>query len=73
MTVVVWVLIGALAFAVVSLSWLFFQMLRQHGRLLLRMEALEARLGVCRKRGVTAISRAGSPLATGFPPSGWPT
>jgi peroxiredoxin len=68
MTVVVWVLIGALAFAVVSLAWLFFQVLRQQGRLLLRMEALEARLGVPEAGGDGDIAHGGLPLATGFPP-----
>jgi peroxiredoxin len=68
MTVVVWVLIGALAFAVVSLAWLFFQVLRQQGRLLLRMEALEARLGVPEAGDGGDTARGGLPLATGFPP-----
>lgn len=68
MTVVVWVLIGALAFAVVSLAWLFFQVLRQQGRLLLRMEALEARLGVPEAAGGVDIMREGLPPATAFPP-----
>jgi peroxiredoxin len=68
MTVVVWVLIGALAFAVVSLAWLLFQVLRQHGRLLLRMEALEASLGVPEARGDGDVARGGLPLATSFPP-----
>jgi peroxiredoxin len=68
MTVVVWVLIGALAIAVVSLTWLFVQMLRQQGRLLLRMEALEARLGVSEAGGDGDFARGGLPLATDFPP-----
>ena len=68
MTVVVWVLIGALVFAVVSLAWLLFQVLRQQGRLLLRMEALEARLGVADGGDDGDSARGGLPLATGFPP-----
>jgi peroxiredoxin len=68
MTVVVWVLLGVLAFAVVSLAWLFFQVLRQQGRLLLRMEALEARLGVPEVGDGGDSARGGLPLAMGFPP-----
>jgi peroxiredoxin len=67
MTVVVWVLIGALAIAVVSLTWLCFQVLRQQGRLLLRMEALEARLDVSEAGDGSDFARGGLPLATDFP------
>jgi peroxiredoxin len=68
MTVVVWVLIGALALAVVSLAWLLFQVLRQQGRVLLRMEALEARLSVPDAGDGADIPGGGLPPATGFPP-----
>jgi peroxiredoxin len=67
MTVVVWVVVAALVLAVVSLAWLLFQVLRQQGRLLLRLEALEAR---STRGGSEEIdpADAGLPLATAFPP-----
>ena len=67
MTIVMWVLVGALLLGVVALAWLLVQALRQQGRLLLRIEALERRAG-----GLDAPAadpaRGGLPLATGFPP-----
>jgi peroxiredoxin len=66
MTVVVWVVVAALALGIVILAWLFLQMLRQQGRLLLRLEALEARHGSGMfDEGDPA--RGGLPLATAFP------
>jgi peroxiredoxin len=67
MTIVTWALLGVLLLAVVLLAWLLVQVLRQQGRLLLRIEALE---------GATSIpetpdgdpARGGLPLATAFPP-----
>ncbi|HET9214252.1 MAG TPA: hypothetical protein VFN93_05820, partial [Gaiellaceae bacterium] len=67
MTIVMWVLLGALLCGVVSLAWLLVQAFRQQGRLLLRIEALERRAG-----GPDAPegdpARGGLPLATAFPP-----
>jgi len=67
MTIVMWVLLGVLLFAVAALAWLLVQLLRQQGRLLLRIEALE--------RPTSALetpagdpARGGLPLATAFPP-----
>jgi peroxiredoxin len=67
MTIVMWALLGVLLLAVFSLGWLLLQVLRQQGRLLLRLEALEARGGL----PVAAAGggpRDGLPLATHFPP-----
>jgi peroxiredoxin len=44
MGAIVWVFLGLLAFAVLGLAWVLFQIVRQQGRLLLRLESLE-RLG----------------------------
>lgn len=67
MTIVMWVLLGALLVGVMSLAWLLVQAFRQQGRLLLRIEALERRAG-----GLDAPegdpARGGLPLATAFPP-----
>jgi peroxiredoxin len=67
MTIVTWALLGFLLLAVVLLAWLLVQVLRQQGRLLLRIEALE--------HGSSALetsegdpARGGLPLATAFPP-----
>jgi peroxiredoxin len=66
MTIVMWALLGVLLLAVLSLGWLLVQVMRQQGRLLLRIETLEAGgppddLGGGDPRG-------GLPLATPFPP-----
>jgi len=45
MGAIVWVFLGLLAFAVLGLAWVLFQIMRQQGRLLLRLESLE-RLGL---------------------------
>jgi peroxiredoxin len=67
MTIVMWVLLGALLFGVASLAWLLVQALRQQGRLLLRIEALERRAGGLDAPEVDP-ARGGLPLATAFPP-----
>jgi peroxiredoxin len=67
MTIVVWALLGALVLAVLSLGWLVVQVLRQQGRLLLRLEALEARGGALDAPDA-GDPRGGLPLATPFPP-----
>jgi peroxiredoxin len=68
MTIVMWVLLGVLLLAVLSLAWLLFQVLRQQGRLLLRIEALEAHRGASNAPGAVDPARGGLPLATAFPP-----
>ena len=67
MTIVVWVLLGVLLLAVVSLAWLVVQVIRQQGRLLLRIEALE-RPTTTLETSETDPARGGLPLATSFPP-----
>ena len=67
MTIVTWVLLGALLLGVVSLAWLLLQALRQQGRLLLRIEALERRAGGLDEPAADP-ARGGLPLATAFPP-----
>jgi peroxiredoxin len=70
MSAIVWVFLGLLAVAVVGLGWALFQILRQQGRLLLRLESLEQRgpdgsgYGVNGSPGV----EEGLPLATTMPP-----
>jgi len=66
MTIVMWVVLGVLVLAVMSLAWLFVQVLRQQGRLLLRIEALE-RTGAP-EAAASDPARGGLPLATSFPP-----
>jgi peroxiredoxin len=66
MTIVTWVLLGALLLGVVSLAWLLVQALRQQGRLLLRIEALERRAGG-HDEPAADPARGGLPLATAFP------
>ncbi|HSE81829.1 MAG TPA: TlpA disulfide reductase family protein [Gaiellaceae bacterium] len=67
MTIVTWVFLGVLLLAVVLLGWLLAQVLRQQGRLLLRIEALERPAGALQtSEGDPA--RGGLPLATAFPP-----
>ena len=67
MTIVMWVLLGVFLFAMVSLGWLLVQVLRQHGRLLLRIEALEGSRDALETSAVDP-ARGGLPLATSFPP-----
>ena len=66
MTIVTWVLLGLLLVGVLSTAWSLLHVLRQHGRLLLRVEALEARVGMDEAPGRAQL--AGLPLATPFPP-----
>jgi peroxiredoxin len=66
MTVLIWVLFGVLMLAVISLAWFLAQVVRQQGRLLLRIEALE-RTGVS-ETAASDPARGGLPLATAFPP-----
>jgi peroxiredoxin len=65
MTIVTWVLLGLLLVAVLSMAWSLLHVLRQHGRLLLRVEALEARVGT--DEAPERAELAGLPLATPFP------
>jgi len=67
MTIVMWAVLGALLLAVLALGWLLLQVLRQQGRLLLRIEALEGRGGAVDMPDAGNI-RGGLPLATPFPP-----
>src|ERR671937_41703 len=72
MGAIVWVLLGLLAVAVVGLGWALFQILRQQGRLLLRLESLERlALGDELVGGLGANGsprpEAGLPLATAMP------
>jgi peroxiredoxin len=64
--IVTWVLLGLLVVGVVSLAWSLLHMLRQHGRLLLRVEALEARIGT--DAAPAQAELAGLLPATPFPP-----
>jgi peroxiredoxin len=66
MTIVTWVLLGLLLVGVLSMAWSLLHVLRQHGRLLLRVEALEARIGTDEAPGPAEL--AGLPPATLFPP-----
>jgi peroxiredoxin len=67
MTIVMWVLLGVLLLAVVALAWLLVQVLRQQGRLLLRIEALERPTDAL-ETSADDPARGGLPLATAFPP-----
>ena len=67
MTIVMWVLLGVLLLAVVALAWLLLQVLRQQGRLLLRIEALERPTDAL-ETSADDPARGGLPLATAFPP-----
>jgi peroxiredoxin len=66
MTIVAWVLLGLLLVGVLSMAWSLLHMLRQHGRLLLRVEALEARIATDEAPGRAEL--AGLLPATPFPP-----
>jgi peroxiredoxin len=68
MTIVTWVLLGLLWVAVLSMAWFFLHMLRQNGRLLLRVEALEARISSDEGLGRAEHGLAGLLPATPFPP-----
>jgi peroxiredoxin len=67
MTIVTWVLLGLLFVGLVSMAWSFLHVLRQHGRLLLRVEALEARIGTDEGPGRAEHGLAGLLPATPFP------
>jgi peroxiredoxin len=66
MTIVTWVLLGLLLVGVLSMAWSLLHVLRQHGRLLLRVEALEARIWTDEVPGQAEL--AGLLPATLFPP-----
>jgi peroxiredoxin len=66
MTIVMWALLGVLVLAVMSGAWLVVQVLRQQGRLLLRIEALERSTGAL-ETPAGDPARGGLPLATAFP------
>jgi peroxiredoxin len=68
MTIVTWVLLGLLLVGVLSMAWSLLHVLRQHGRLLLRLEALEARIGTEEGLGGTEHEFPGLLPATPFPP-----
>jgi peroxiredoxin len=65
MTIVMLVLLGLLLVGVLSMAWCLLHVLRQHGRLLLRVEALEARTGTDEAPGRAEL--AGLLPATPFP------
>lgn len=66
MSIVMWVLLGALLLVVLTLAWLLAQVLRQQGRLLLRIEALERPTSAL-QTSTEDPARGGLPLATAFP------
>jgi peroxiredoxin len=66
MTIVTWVLLGLSLVVVLLMAWSLLQVLRQHGRLLLRVEALEAHIGA--DEAPRPAELAGLPPATPFPP-----
>ena len=68
MTIVTWVLVGLLLVGVLSMAWSFLHLLRQQGRLLLRIEALEARITTDEQPEQSEHRLAGLPPATPFPP-----
>jgi peroxiredoxin len=68
MTIVTWVLLGLLWVGVLLMAWSFLHLLRQHGRLLLRVEALEARISTDEGPGPAERGLAGLLPATPFPP-----
>ena len=67
MTIVMWALLGVLLLATAAVAWLLAQVLRQQGRLLLRIEALERSAGAL-DAPASDPARGGLPLATAFPP-----
>ena len=68
MTIVTWVLLGLLLVAVLSMAWSLLHVLRQHGRLLLRVESLEARISSDEGPGRAERGLAGLLPGTPFPP-----
>jgi peroxiredoxin len=68
MTIVTWVLLGVLFVGVLVLAWAFFDLLRHHGQLLLRVEALEARVSRDEGPRRSADAPRGLLPATPFPP-----
>jgi peroxiredoxin len=68
MTIVTWMLLGLLLVGVLSLAWAFFDLLRHHGQLLLRVEALEARVSTDKGPGRAEHVPPGLLPATVFPP-----
>jgi len=68
MTIVMWVLLGLLLVVLLSMAWSLLHVLRQHGRLLLRLEALEARVGAGEGAAQAEHGPAGLLPATPFPP-----
>jgi peroxiredoxin len=67
MTIVTWVLLGLLLVAVLSMAWSLLHVLRQNGRLLLRLEALEGRVSVGEEPAQAEHGPAGLLPATPFP------
>jgi peroxiredoxin len=67
MTIVTWVLLSLLLVGVLSMAWSFLHVLRQYGRLLLRVEALEARTSTDEGPGQAEHGLAGLLPATPFP------
>jgi peroxiredoxin len=68
MSIVAWVLLGLLLVGVLSMVWAILSILRLHGRLLLRVEALEARISPDGGAGQAEHGLAGLLPATPFPP-----
>jgi peroxiredoxin len=68
MAIVTWVLLGLLVIGVLWMGWSLLHVLRQHGRLLLRVEALEARVGTDEGVEPAEHGLAGLLPATPFPP-----
>jgi peroxiredoxin len=68
MTIVTWVLVGLLLVGLLTLTWSFLHLLRQQGRLLLRLEALEDRVSSGEGAALAAQSPAALLPATPFPP-----
>jgi peroxiredoxin len=68
MTIVTWLLLGLLMVVVLSMAWSLLHVLRQHGRLLLRLEALEVRVGAGGGAAQAQDGPAGLLPATTFPP-----
>ena len=71
MTIVTWVLLGLLLVGVLLMAWALLHVRRQHGRLLLRVDALEARVGTDEAPGRAEL--AGLLPATPFPPFSLPS
>jgi peroxiredoxin len=73
MTIVTWVLLGVLLVGVLLLVWIFFELLRHHGQLLLRVEALEARVSADEGPRRAPDAPLGLLPATLFPPFSLPS